>query len=322
MILVVGGAGYIGSHMVKYLYQQGKAVLTLDNLSTGFRDAVRYGHFLEADLSNTQALADLFAHHRVEAVMHFASLSQVGESVQHPQRYYQNNVVNTLYLLDAMRTAGVTHFIFSSTAATFGEPQYSPIDEAHPQHPINPYWQTKLMVEKILDDYDRAYGLKSIVLRYFNAAGADPEGELGERHDPETHLIPLVLQAASGRRPHIAVMGRDYDTADGTCVRDYIHVHDLCQAHAQALELLMAGGSSAAYNLGNGQGFSVQEVIDAAQRVTGRQIKVIDAPRRSGDPTCLVANAERALAELAWQPKYAALDTMIAHAWAWEMRSQ
>lgn len=318
MILVVGGAGYIGSHMVKYLSQQGHPVLTLDNLVTGYRDAVRYGEFIHGDIANRALLDDLFARYPIEAVMHFASFIQVGESVTHPDRYYHNNVVNTLSLLDAMRQAQIQSFIFSSTAATFGEPQYTPIDESHPQAPINPYGQSKWMVEKILADYGHAFGLRSLVLRYFNAAGADPLGELGERHEPETHLIPLVLQAASGRRPNISVMGRDYDTPDGTCIRDYIHVQDLCQAHHLALQALLEGALSADYNLGNGQGFSVEEVIQVAQTVTGRKIPVNDAPRRAGDPARLVADSRKIQTQLAWQPQYPDLESIIAHAWAWE----
>ncbi|MEY3572513.1 MAG: hypothetical protein RJA77_428 [Pseudomonadota bacterium] len=235
-------------------------------------------------MADSQALNEILGK-GFDAVMHFASFIQVGESVLHPDRYYQNNVVNTLNLLNAMRSAGILRFIFSSTAATFGEPQYTPIDEQHPRLPINPYGRTKHMIEQVLEDYDRAYGLRSVSLRYFNAAGADPEGELGERHNPETHLIPLVLQAASGRRPHITVFGRDYDTPDGTCIRDYIHVHDLCFAHWLALQHLMQGGQSDAFNLGNGQGFSVQEVIDASERVTQRKIPVQDGERRAGDPS-------------------------------------
>jgi UDP-glucose 4-epimerase len=254
-----------------------------------------------------------------DAVMHFASFIQVGESVQHPDKYYRNNVTYTLGLLEAMRAQGVNKFIFSSTAATFGEPQYTPIDERHPQQPINPYGRTKLMVEQALVDYDKAYGMKSVCLRYFNAAGADPEGQLGERHDPETHLIPLVLQATSGRRPHISVFGRDYDTPDGTCIRDYIHIQDLCSAHWLALQSLMNGADSQAYNLGNGNGFSVQEVIDTAEQVTGRKIPVVDAPRREGDPARLVADSTRARKQLGWQPQYVDLATIIEHAWKWEM---
>lgn len=320
-ILVIGGAGYIGSHMVKLLGVRGCAVTTLDNLSSGHCDAVLFGDFVHGDLADKVLLANLLQAGRFDAVMHFASFIQVGESVQKPAMYYANNVINTLYLLDAMRTAGVQRFIFSSTAATFGEPQYTPINERHPQAPINPYGRSKLMIEQVLEDYDRAYGLKSVCLRYFNAAGADPEGKLGERHDPETHLIPLVLQAASGRRADIAVFGRDYDTPDGTCIRDYIHINDLCEAHWLALQSLMQGAGSQRYNLGNGAGFSVQEVIDAARRVTGRPIAVRDAPRREGDPARLVADATLARQQLAWAPQFSDLETIVAHAWAWEQKT-
>jgi UDP-glucose 4-epimerase len=319
-VLVVGGAGYIGSHMVKMLGRQGCSVTTLDDLSSGHRDAVLCGDFVQGSIADEVLLTHLLGQ-GFDAVMHFASFIQVGESVQHPDKYYQNNVVNTLKLLDAMRVHGVNHFIFSSTAATFGEPQYTPIDERHPQQPINPYGRTKLMVEQILADYDNAYGFKSVCLRYFNAAGADPEGQLGERHDPETHLIPLVLQAASGLRPHISVFGRDYDTPDGTCIRDYVHIQDLCEAHWLSLQSLLGGAPSQAYNLGNGNGFSVQEVIDSAEQVTGRKIPVVDGSRRAGDPARLVADSRLAREKLGWQPKYADLGRIIEHAWAWEMKS-
>ncbi len=318
-VLVVGGAGYIGSHMVKMLNQQGAIVTVLDDLSSGHRDAVLYGDFVHGDMAD-RALLDGILSQGFDAVMHFASFIQVGESVQHPDKYYQNNVVKTLGLLDAMRAHGVERFIFSSTAATFGEPQYCPIDERHQQQPINPYGRTKLMVEQVLADYEKAYGLRSVCLRYFNAAGADAEGKLGERHDPETHLIPLVLQAASGRRPNIGVFGRDYDTPDGTCIRDYIHIEDLCSAHWLALQSLMGGAASQAYNLGNGQGFSVQEVIDTAQQVTGRPIAVVNGPRRAGDPARLVADASLIRQKLGWKPRYADLATIISHAWLWETR--
>jgi len=273
-ILVVGGAGYIGSHMVKMLGRQGHEVITFDNLSKGYRDAVVSGEFVEGDLADTQQLDNLFASIRIDGVMHFASFIEVGESVKEPAKFYQNNVSNTQNLLDAMVRHGVNHFVFSSTAAIFGEPEYSPIDESHPQQPINPYGRSKLMVEQILEDYDTAYGLKSVALRYFNAAGADPDGELGERHNPETHLIPLVLQAASGRRDSISVFGNDYETTDGTCVRDYIHINDLCDAHMLALSKLQKTNLSKRYNLGNGQGFSVKQVIDTAIEVTGKEFCV------------------------------------------------
>lgn len=317
-VLVVGGAGYIGSHMVKMLLQHGYQVVVLDNLSTGYRDAVIGGEFLLGDIGDRAYLKSLFKNYRFDAVMHFASFIQVGESVQQPAKYYENNFSNTLNLLNAMIEAEVKRFIFSSTAAIFGEPQTASIDETHPKAPINPYGLSKWMVEQALADYDRAYGLKAVCLRYFNAAGADPEGQLGERHEPETHLIPLVLQAASGFRPQVSVFGRDYDTPDGSCVRDYIHIYDLCDAHLLALESLIQQQRSAAYNLGNGNGFSVQEVIDTAQRVTGKNIKVVDAPRRAGDPARLVADASLAMRELNWRPRFADLGTIIEHAWAWE----
>jgi UDP-glucose 4-epimerase len=318
-ILVVGGAGYIGSHMVKMLHEQGHAVVTYDNLSSGFRDAVLGGEFVKGDLADKAKLDEVFAVHRPDAVMHFASCIQVGESVRQPGKYYQNNVTNTLNLLDAMVKHDVEYFIFSSTAAIFGEPEYVPIDPSHPKNPVNPYGRTKWMVEQILNDYDDAYGIKSVCLRYFNAAGADPAGLLGERHEPETHLIPLVLQAISGRREAITVFGRDYDTPDGTCVRDYIHVVDLCTAHLLGLQRLMATGLSRRYNLGNESGYTVQEVIDAAERVTGCMVRVAEGTRRAGDPAMLVADATLAREELGWLPIYSDLDTIIAHAWQWEM---
>lgn len=317
-ILVVGGAGYIGSHMVKRLGLAGCNIVTLDNLSSGHRDAVLYGEFVLGDMADRALLDRLFSTHRFDAVMHFASSIQVGESVQDPAKYYRNNVANTLTLLDAMLAAGVRRFIYSSTAATFGEPQYIPIDEKHPQIPINPYGQSKLMVERILADYDRAYELKSIILRYFNAAGADPDGQLGERHEPETHLIPLALQAASGRRPSLTVFGRDYDTPDGTCIRDYIHVSDLCEAHWLALEKVLSGGESRDYNLGNGNGFSVQEVLGTVGHVTGKRFAVEESQRRSGDPPRLIADSRLAKKELTWQPKYQTLQTLVEHAWRHE----
>lgn len=317
-ILVVGGAGYIGSHMVKYLARAGYRVVVLDNLSTGHADAVRYGELIVGDMDDSELLDRLFRSHRFDAVMHFAAFSLVGESVGNPGKYYRNNVANTLNLLDAMVRHQVRHFVFSSTAATFGEPQLDRIDESHPQKPINPYGRSKLMVEHLLADYDAAYGLKSVCLRYFNAAGADPEGELGERHNPETHLIPLVLQAASGRRSHIHVFGTDYDTPDGSCLRDYIHVQDLCSAHQLALQWLQEHQQSQQFNLGNGDGYSVLDVIETARTVTGQQIPVLIEDRRAGDPARLIADATFAHQHLGWKPKYPALEDMIAHAWHWE----
>jgi len=319
-VLIVGGAGYIGSHMVQMLLDRGDDPVVVDNLSTGYRDAVRGGTFIEADLADESALEAVFSTHRVDGVMHFASFIQVGESVREPAKYYRNNFANTLNLLEAMRRHKVGNFIFSSTAAIFGEPEYVPIDERHPRRPINPYGFSKLAVEQALSDFDRAYGLRYTCLRYFNAAGADPEGRLGERHEPETHLIPLVLQVASGRRPHIDVFGQDYDTPDGTCVRDYIHIVDLCAAHLLALDRLRQGAPSAAYNLGNGSGFSVQEVIEAAERVVGTRIARIGAARRAGDPARLVADSSLARTQLQWRPRFDDLETIVRHAWAWERR--
>ena len=320
-VLVAGGAGYIGSHMVKHLARQGCHVTTLDDLSGGYRDAVLHGTLIEGDIGNRALLDQLFSEQAFDAVMHFASFIQVGESMQAPSKYYRNNLTNTLTLLDAMAAAGIQRFIFSSTAAVFGDPQSDQIGEDHPKRPINPYGRSKLMVEQALEDYDRAYGLKSVCLRYFNAAGADPEGELGERHEPETHLIPLVLQAAAGKRSHITVFGQDYGTTDGTCIRDYVHVSDLCRAHWLALQRLLQGAGSQAYNLGNGLGFSVQQVIDTARRVTGHGIEVQYAPRRAGDPARLVADARLANNELGWRPAHTSLEELIEHAWRWETRS-
>ena len=321
-ILVTGGAGYIGSHMVKALLRHGAEVIVFDNLSGGHRDAVLGGVFVEGDINDARQLADLFARFPVDAVMHFASLIQVGESVREPAKYYRTNLAGTLNLLEAMRAAKVETFILSSTAAVFGEPKYTPIDEAHPAAPINPYGFSKWAVERALADYDQAYGVRSVSLRYFNAAGADPEGELGERHEPETHLVPLVLQAASGRRPAVTIFGADYPTPDGTCVRDYIHVDDLCQAHLLALERLMNKRESGAYNLGNNQGFSVRQIVETAERVTGRHIPVEIGPRRSGDPAILVADSKKAIAELGWRPRYHDLETIIRHAWRWERKME
>ncbi len=322
-VLVVGGAGYIGSHMVKMLASDGYDVVVLDNLSTGFRESVKYGTLIIGDLADVNLLENIFIEHKFDGVMHFAANSLVGESMQNPSKYYRNNVSNTQNLLDVMVRHHVKHFIFSSTAATFGEPSYSPIDENHPQNPINPYGSTKLMVERILKDYHSAYGLHSVSLRYFNACGADPEGEIGELHDPETHLIPLILQAASGRRQDITVFGRDYPTEDGTCIRDYIHINDLCSAHAQALNYIteQSHAGAFAFNLGNGKGFSVQEVIDVVKEVVerdGYNLTVKDGERRQGDPAILVADSKLAQATLQWEPKFDQLKIIVEHAWNWE----
>jgi len=319
-ILVIGGAGYIGSHMVKLLCSNNYHVVTLDNLSAGYRDAVLGGEFIQGDLSDKPLLDEVLQQHQFDAVIHFASHIQVGESVTDPKKYYSNNFVNTLSLMDTMRERGVNNLIFSSTAAIFGEPLYSPIDEKHPKSPINPYGRTKYFIEEVLADYEKAYGFNSVCLRYFNAAGADPATEIGERHEPETHLIPLVLQSVSGRRPSIKVFGSDYDTPDGTCIRDYVHVNDLCSAHLLALHKLLKHGGRYAYNLGNGSGFSVQEVIAACENVTGRPIIVEHVPRRDGDPARLVADSTLAREELGWKPAFADLETIIKHAWLWESK--
>lgn len=319
-VLVVGGAGYIGSHMVKRLQRAGYVPIVLDNLSQGRRSAVGSAQLIVGELGDSSVLDVIFQAWPIAAVMHFASYIQVGESVEKPATYYGNNVSNTVALLHAMMRHRVSRFIFSSTAAIFGNPEYVPIDEQHPKQPINPYGRSKLMVEEILRDFETAYGLRSCCLRYFNAAGADPDGELGECHEPETHLIPLVLQAASGRRASITVFGRDYDTPDGTCIRDYIHVNDLADAHLLALEALLSGADSMRFNLGNGAGYSIDEVIEAARRVTGREIVVCDGPRRAGDPARLVADSTAAREKLGWTPQLADLDTIIAHAWAWEQQ--
>lgn len=321
-ILVVGGAGYIGSHMVLLLREQGLQPVVLDDLSSGHAQAVHGAVLVQGTIADNDLLDRLFAEHDFAAVMHFASFIQVGESVLHPDKYYRNNFCNTLNLLAAMVRHGVLRFIFSSTAAIFGEPEYVPLDEQHPQRPINPYGRSKLMVEQALQDYDRAYGLRSICLRYFNAAGADPLLRTGERHDPETHLIPVLLQLASGRRAQASIFGRDYPTPDGTCIRDYIHVLDLCTAHDHALHALLQGAGSTAYNLGNGLGFSVQQVIDAVSEVSGRTLHLVEGERRPGDPARLVADSRRIRAELGWTPQFPDLHSIVAHAWAWEQLQQ
>jgi UDP-glucose 4-epimerase len=317
-ILVVGGAGYIGGQMVRLLAKAGYRPVVLDNLSGGRREAAGPARLVVADMGQAGALDAVLQAYDFKAVMHFASFIQVGESVADPVRYYDNNVGNTVRLLDAMVRHRIGCFIFSSTAAIFGEPDYVPIDETHPTVPINPYGRSKLMVEQILADVDHAHGLRSSCLRYFNAAGADPDGQTGECHEPETHLIPLVLQVAAGRRPAITVYGEDYATADGTCIRDYIHVSDLCDAHLLALEALLAGGTSSHYNLGNGAGYSILEVIEAVERVTGGAVTRSSGPRRAGDPPVLVADATLARQDLGWTPQFADLDTIIRHAWQWE----
>ncbi len=314
-ILVVGGAGYIGSHMVWLLGQKNVNIIVLDNLSSGHRDAITYGTFIYGDLSDVDLLRKIFLDHRIDVVIHFASYIQVGESNRHPAKYYANNVVNTLNLLNAMNEQGVDKLIFSSTAAIFGNPIYLPIDELHPKQPINTYGRTKLIIEQALEDYDRAYGLRSVCLRYFNAAGAHPDGILCERHDPETHLIPLVLAATESEGKPIAVFGNDYNTADGTCVRDYIHVMDLAEAHWLALEHLLKEGKSTAFNLGNGAGSSVNEIIASATNVTKSEVKHSFENRREGDPAVLISDSNKIRTELGWKAHYSNIEQIIEHAW-------
>lgn len=316
-VLVCGGAGYIGSHMVRYLLETGHDVVVFDNLATGHREAVGTATLVVGDLLDPVALESLFASHSFDAVMHFCARSLVGESVHDPYAYYQNNVSGTLALLCAMRAAGVGKLVFSSTAAVFGQPQAALIDEDHPTQPINPYGASKLMVERILSDAASAYGLRSVALRYFNAAGADPAGGLGEAHEPETHLIPNVLRAALGQGNVLKVFGCDYDTHDGTCVRDYVHVNDLASAHLKALWFMQDNEGAHRFNLGNGQGFTVLEVIEAARQVTGRSIDFERASRRAGDPPVLVASSAKARQCLGWTPEFVDIKAIIDSAWRW-----
>ena len=316
-ILVSGGAGYIGSHACKALALSGYTPISFDNLVYGHPWAVRWGPLEVGDIADRSRLDEVIEKYQPSAVMHFAAYAYVGESVRDPGKYYRNNVAGSLTLLETVRDHNIDNLIFSSTCATYGIPDHVPISETHPQRPINPYGASKLMIERMLQDFEVAHGLRSISLRYFNAAGADPEGEIGEAHDPETHLIPLVLDAAAGKRPAITVFGDDYDTPDGTCIRDYIHVSDLADAHVLALKALETGAKTTAYNLGNGQGFSVREVIDSASRVTGRQVPFTLGQRRVGDPAALVGDATRAMQELGWRPQLHDIDTMIDTAWQW-----
>jgi UDP-glucose 4-epimerase len=315
-ILVTGGAGYIGSVVVEDLRANGTDIIVLDNLSRGHREAVASEvKFYEGDIGDNALVGRICSENEIEAVMHFSAFAYVGESVEKPSIYYHNNTMQTLRLLDELIACGVKQFVFSSTCATYGEPQYVPIDEKHPQNPANPYGWSKFFVEQILKDYDAAYGLKFVALRYFNACGATDSH--GEHHDPETHLIPLVLEAAAGTRPDISVFGNDYPTPDGTAVRDYIHVLDLSQAHVLALKYLQNGGSSEFVNLGNGKGFSVLEVIEAARKITNRPIEFVIKPRRAGDPSSLIADSTKAREVLGWNQQFADLDTIIESAWSW-----
>ncbi|MBN1254719.1 MAG: UDP-glucose 4-epimerase GalE [Deltaproteobacteria bacterium] len=317
VILVTGGAGYIGSHVVKELERKGYQPLVYDNLSTGHRWAMKRDELIEGDLGDKAHLQKILHKEKPVAVMHFAARSIVSESVERPELYFRNNVINTFNLLEAMLASGVQYFIFSSSAAVYGNPQQVPIPEDHPLDPVNPYGEGKVVVERALPWYEEAHDLRHISLRYFNAAGADPEGELGEDHNPETHLIPRVLEVAAMKRPLIEIYGTDYDTPDGTCIRDYIHVTDLVQAHILAMEALLNGHPSRVYNLGNQRGFSVREVIEVARGVTGHPIPTKESPRRPGDPPVLIASSERIKKELGWKPHHDDLRTIIEKAWRW-----
>ncbi len=319
-ILVTGGAGYIGSHTVKALQQKGYRVVVLDNLMYGHREIVEdvlRAKLIVGDINDRTLLERIFETHPIEAVIHFAAYAYVGESVNSPAKYYWNNVTGTLNLLKAMMAASVKNIIFSSTCATYGVPTRVPISESDPQNPINPYGMSKLMVEKMLADFDRAYGLKSVIFRYFNAAGADPSGMLGEDHTPETHLIPLVLMTALNKRDSVSIFGTDYHTKDGSCVRDYIHVSDLAQAHVLGLEYILKESQSQIFNLGNGNGFSVKQIVETARKVTGKSITAIECDRRPGDPPVLVGSGEKAKKILGWQPQYPDIFSILSHAWNW-----
>ncbi len=316
-ILVTGGAGYIGSHTVADLLERGEEVVVIDNLLTGHQEALLGGRFYEGDLRDKELLTRIFAENDITAVIHFAASSLVGESMQNPFKYYDNNVYGAMCLLDAMQQAGVKKIVFSSTAATYGEPEKVPIEESDRTEPANVYGETKLMMERMMNWFDKVHGIRYVALRYFNAAGAHTSGKIGEDHRPESHLIPLVLQTALGQREFISVFGEDYPTEDGTCIRDYIHVSDLADAHIKSVEYLNNEGASNVFNLGNGQGFSVKQVIETAVKVTGRDIPVKFEARRSGDPAVLVASSDKARSVLGWKPSYNQLEDIISGAWQW-----
>ncbi|WP_375687450.1 UDP-glucose 4-epimerase GalE [Pseudooceanicola sp. LIPI14-2-Ac024] len=316
-VLVTGGAGYIGSHACKALRNAGHVPVTFDNISTGWRDAVKFGPFEEGDLTDRARLDAVFAKHKPVAVMHFAALSQVGEAMQKPGLYWHNNVTGSLTLIEAAVAAGCRNFVFSSTCATYGDQDNVVLDETSAQMPVNSYGSSKRAIEEILRDFEVAEGLKHVIFRYFNVAGADPEGEVGEHHRPETHLIPVMLEAIDGTRPALTIYGTDYDTPDGTCIRDYVHVCDLVDAHVLGLDWLMAGKDSRVFNLGTGSGFSVREVIEQSRSVTNREVPYTEGPRRGGDCTRLVSGSTRAETELGWQPKRSTLPEMIGDAWRW-----
>ena len=324
-VLITGGAGYIGSHTAKAMARAGFTPVSLDNLSFGHVWAVKWGPLEKGELADVEFVRRVVKQHKIEAVVHFAANAFVGESMTDPRKYFQNNVVNTLNLLNVMNDEGVKTFVFSSTCATYGDPIHVPIDETHPQNPVNPYGESKLFVEKMLKWYGHAYNLRWTALRYFNAAGADPDGEIGEDHDPETHLIPLVIQAAQGKRPHIGVFGADYPTPDGTAIRDYIHVTDLADAHVKSVQRLInsrGGEASDAFNLGTGNGSTVRQVIKAVENVSGRNVNVVDSPRRPGDPPALVADAKKANTMLGWTPKFPRIETIVGHAWKWHSKGK
>ncbi len=316
-ILVTGGAGYIGSHTAKALAMSGFEPVVLDNLSAGHRWAVKWGPLVEGDVNDEDLVRRVIDEHRIEAAIHFAASAYVGESMREPRKYFRNNVINSLGLLNAMIDCGVNKVVFSSTCATYGNPESLPIDEEHQQRPVNPYGESKLFIEKALRWYGDAHGLRSVCLRYFNAAGADAEGEIGESHNPETHLIPLVIEAAMRLKPNVTVFGTDYPTHDGTAVRDYVHVSDLADAHVRALQYLFTAGVSSTINLGTGLGRSVREVISAVAKVSGCRVPVLEQPRRAGDPAILVAQADKANSLLGWSPKYTCLDEIVSTAWEW-----
>ena len=319
-ILVTGGAGYIGSHTAKALAQAGYCPITFDNFSRGNRWAVKWGPLVESDLSNRDAIIEVIKTYEISAVLHFAAYAYVGESMQYPEMYFENNVVKSLTLLEAMRLTSVKRLIFSSTCAVYGTPELLPITEASPPSPINPYGESKLMIEQAMRWHGAIHGLQWIALRYFNACGADPDGEIGEAHDPEPHLIPLILDVAMRRREAVMIYGNDYPTRDGTCIRDYIHVTDLASAHVRALQFLAEGGASQPLNLGTGYGYTVAEMIAGVEAVTGRKVAISNMPRRQGDPAVLTADPSRANTLLDWRPHYSELNDMLASAWAWHQR--
>jgi UDP-arabinose 4-epimerase len=316
-ILVTGGAGYIGSHTCKALRAAGYTPVTLDNMVYGHDWAVKWGPLVRGDILGRADLDEVFSEYKPEAVLHFAAFAYVGESVTDPEKYYRNNVAGSLSLLSAMRRHGCSRIVFSSTCATYGAPERVPLTEDHPTRPMSPYGATKLMIEQMLKDFEVGYGLKHVALRYFNAAGADPDGEIGEDHDPETHLIPLVVAAGLGRLPHVTIFGTDYPTPDGTAVRDYIHVTDLAEAHVLSVERLLSGGASATYNLGTGTGNSVREVIRAVEKVSGKPVPVVEGPRRAGDSPGLYADSGAIIRELGWKPRFMDLDAIVETAWRW-----